>query len=72
VRFLVQGVVLMALRPELILAQVSQESLNDRTPKVSASSGTFIGRLTGPYAAPGPPDWSARSSTSRTPARSSA
>jgi outer membrane protein len=53
VRFLVQGVVLIALRPELILAQVSQESLNDRTPKVSASSATFIGRLTGPYEAPG-------------------
>src|SRR5580692_1384064 len=42
----------MALRPELILAQVSQESLTDRTPKASASSGTFIGRLTGPYEAP--------------------
>jgi outer membrane protein TolC len=42
----------MALWPELIRAQITQGSLNE-VPPASAAGGTFVGRLAGPYKAPG-------------------
>src|SRR5271169_2880816 len=48
-RFLVQVALLSLFAPGFVLAQDSREPLNDRTPQVRPSDGTFFSRLGNPY-----------------------
>jgi outer membrane protein len=52
-RFLVHTTLLFAFASGFATAQGPLAVVNDRTPQILPSGGTFFGRLTGPYKAPG-------------------
>ena len=50
-RFLIQAMLLLILAGKFAPAQISREAVNDRTPQIRPSDGTFFSRFGAPYKA---------------------